>query len=164
VPCVCAGGRKHRHPIQLAMSVQVGDVATDHNKTDNQPVAAEQYNNIPVKRPVHFITNNNPGADLIAEVVSAFASCAMLFEKPNNELSLKLTARARSLYAWMTKDVQSAKSYSLSNFKDFNSTYPSDTPHAHMMLAAAWMNKLTREEKYAQDAETFFAPARRMQV
>lgn len=141
-------------------------MATDHNKTDNQPLAAEQYNNIPVKRPVHFITNNNPGADLIAEVVAAFASCAMLFEKytPYNQLSLQLTARARSLYVWMNKNTQIAKSYSLNNLNDFNSTYPSKTPHANMMLAAAWMNRLTREEKYAQDAATFFALARQLQV
>lgn len=147
--------------------VQVGDLAAERtNKPPNSPIMGEQLLNATAAqapRPVHFITDSNPGSDLIGEVVSAFAATSLVFQDINNDLSVKLIGRARFLYEWMTEPLQTRTKYSDTN-PDFNATYPSATPFAHMMLAAAWMNRRTREEQYAQQALQFHGKARGLQV
>ena len=58
--------------------------------------------------------------------------------------------------------VQSGTRYSDAD-PDFAATYKSKTPHAHMMAAAAWMHRLTKEERYAADAVQFHGLARALQ-
>lgn len=145
--------------------VQVGDLETDSNKTATTPLIGEQLGNAtaPGTRPVHFISDSNPGADLIGEVVAAMAATSLVFQDIDAPRSTALLSRARFLYEWMITPLQSRTQYSLTN-ADFNATYPSSTPFAHMMLAAAWMNRRTKEEQFAQQALQFHGKARGLQV
>jgi hypothetical protein len=84
----------------------VGDLTIDHNLTASDPLAAEQYVKLPQPRPVLFVSDANPGSDLIAEVVSAFAATSLVFKDRNNALALQLREHARNLYKWMKSDPQ----------------------------------------------------------
>jgi endoglucanase len=110
-------------------------------------------------RPVWIINDSKPGADLIAEVTSAFAACALVFRDIKPPLSLEFVKHARFLYDWMVSPAQIGKFY-WQTLPGVKPLYQTDNVAAHMMLAAAWMHKLTKEKAFADDAKTRYGNAR----
>jgi Glycosyl hydrolase family 9 len=142
--------------------LQVGGLAQDHNLSATDPLTAEQYLHRNPPRPVRFVSDSSPGGDLIAEAVSAFAACALAFADADALRAARLRAHARTLYTWMASVKQAGTRYSDAS-ADFQATYPSSDPHANMMAAAAWMHRLTREERYVEDAQAFHKQARALE-
>jgi hypothetical protein len=142
---------------RMHVCMQVGNQTLEHNATANSPLVAEQMGNVP--RPVWIINDLKPGADLIGEVTAAFAASAIVFRELEPNLSLEFVKHARYLYDWM----KSAKQLGTLYWKTLPGTVPlykTENAASHMMLAAAWMHKLTKEKAFADDAKTQYGNAR----
>lgn len=126
------------------------------------PLVPEQLLGTPTPRPVWIVNDAKPGADLIAEVASAFAACSLVFREIDPERSVRFIRHARFLYEWMRSSTQQG-SLHWRSFPGVAPLYRTQHSAGHAMLAAAWLHRLTREKQFADDAQTLHGTARVLQ-
>jgi Glycosyl hydrolase family 9 len=137
---------------------QVGDIDFDHEGQPGKPLVPEQFTGLSPPRPVFEINSTHPGADIAAECAGAFASLAEAYTALGSDTNSRVMIQhARQLYSWAAAGP--AVLYTSAN-PIFARTYKTKNPHAHLMLAAAWLKRATGEAKFELDAQNYHANAR----
>ncbi|XP_076085701.1 endoglucanase A-like [Mytilus galloprovincialis] len=135
-------------PDQKILWVQVGDVGADHSfwgRAEDMQMA----------RPAYKIRPGAPGSDVAGNTVAALAVGSIVFRQKDGKYSTRLLEAAKTLYDF-AKANPGLYSDSVPQAKAF---YGSSGWKDEMCEAAAEMYKATKENKYLEDAKTYYEPA-----
>ncbi|KAI9321243.1 Six-hairpin glycosidase-like protein [Dichotomocladium elegans] len=112
--------------------------------------------NIPTPRPSYRVTVDNPGTDVAAQTVAAFASSAYLFRNYLNDSNYAdlLQSHAETLFSF-TESSTPFQVYTDAVSASSN-YYAASSYQTQLVLAALWMYRLTGETSYRDKASNYF--------
>nr|BBJ26606.1 GH9 cellulase [Xylophaga rikuzenica] len=136
-------------PATNTLYTQVGDADFDHTFWGSPEI-------LTMMRPAWQVNTTCPGSEVAGDFASAFASAYLVFSEicGDDDFAAEMKSAAESVYAFAT-DYQG--SYSAGCYDDSSDYYGSRDYMDELSVAAAWMYKITGEDTYLADAETFYA-------
>ena len=135
------------HPEDDVFYYQVGSGSADHSWWG--PAEAMQMD-----RPAYKVDKENPGSTVSAGASASLASCAVIFEETDAEYAEECLEHAIQLYEFASETLSDA------GYTEANGFYTSHSGfYDELTWAAAWLYIATGDEKYLEDAKSFFAQA-----
>ncbi len=134
------------------------------NSTDDfdyfgPPEYYEQYN---PPRPIGYIREGEPGAEVLADAAATLASAVALLADDTAEDAWRADALAHAaeLYEWAVTDPVSYSENKDAHVREMTDMYPpGDGVYDDLAWAAYWMYRATGEAKYLADAKAHYAKA-----
>ncbi|XP_077990544.1 endoglucanase E-4-like [Glandiceps talaboti] len=128
------------HTKRNRLYFQVGDFEVDHQ-------GWIRPEDIEDERPAFYVSPQNPGSDVSAEISAAMVTCYLIFSTTDPDYAAMCLKEAKYLYRFATTyqgKYPDTGSYGSTGFGD------------ELMWASAWLYRATNDTRYLEDAEKYY--------